>query len=814
MKDEEKNKDLGQELKKKDSVRRNAFMNIKPPASFISLKNNNSFCGHFLTQSNITTITDEPMEGESGGELVYDFSRANNFDSEAFGKIIDILTQLRAAEDDRSILVQNNTVLREQILNQLKNEVLRVKHKLTKEQIKNLEVISNNNFDKDVLSGILKSLLESSKKKSAGEESEFAGAELSTGAKLVTLEKVSKNYLTVLDKVNYYEKIVDKILKHVSHKTKEVDVKTPELTVKKDEVQGDKTVLKKKSVRNIFDKVSKFQDVKILEEINKFYEENLVNKMGLLPRIINLQSKVSEMNILTKVGTFVENIVQKSVPKFLTSETELVNKVIHKTNIEELRENIEESKKQYIEDKSFQERNINRLYSEVRKIYNTKTINKNLTEALKHIDYRKINLEEHVKKNLLRLTTKKDVINKFKNIYSDAVQDVNLTRTEDRTELVNRTKTVAEVNEEEKTAIKDIINLRRSGVTINKQFTENIHQNNILMKDISLRQKKIKNIHSNLERINNVFSEDENVTNNIVSTELVTKNHLTKNDIENYVEKVKHTKLTETKAKAYKNKIKEIRDEIKEQVTRDIIDIHEKEIHNKFKSVTRRDRLNLLKTSGIKPIVSIQTPKKEKVEIWNREDVYNFVPTHVKENILEPKIKENVIAHDVTRFLPDRIFRNRKFKVDTKDIYRNIKKQHIDKYIEKSYDLQKEYLINRHDNTDRQIQHNHIDEKYMIYKEDTRYPKEPEHGQGVQTADVIPEKSEGKIGIKEKVIPKPIIDTKKIEKSIMAKTLSKNDVISLIESYMKGIDIDSISKSVIEKVDEKMRFDRQRSGIF
>lgn len=109
-----------------------------------------------------------------------------------------------------------------------------------------------------------------------------------------------------------------------------------------------------------------------MEEINKFYEENLVNKMGLLPRIINLQSKVSEMNILTKVGTFVENIVQKSVPKFITSETELINKVIHKTNIEELRENIAESQKQYIEDKSFQERNISRLYSEVRKLYNTK----------------------------------------------------------------------------------------------------------------------------------------------------------------------------------------------------------------------------------------------------------------------------------------------------------------------------------------------------------------------------------------------------------------------------------------------------------
>ncbi len=815
MKDEKKNIDLGEEIKKKNSVRKNVFMNIKPAASFMSLKNNNSFCGHFLTQGSITTITDDPIEGTSGGEeLVYDFSRANNFDSEAFGKIIDILTQLRAAEDDRSILVQNNTVLREQILNQLKNEIFRVKHKLTKNQIKNLEVISSNNFDKDVLSDILKSLLESSKKKSADKESEFGGAESSNGSKLITLEKASKNYLTILDKVNYYEKIVDKVLNHVSHRTREIDVKSPDLTVRRASINGDQPVLKKKSVRNIFDKVSKFQDVKILEEVNKFYEENLVNKMGLLPKIINLQSKVSEMNILTKVGTFVENIVQKSVPKFVTSETELINKVIHKTNIEELRENIEESKKQYIEDKNFQERNINRLYSEVRKIYNTKSLNKSVTEVLKHVDYKKINLEEHVKKNLLKLTTKKDIVNKFKDIYNEAVQDVSVIRAEDRTELINRTSSVSQVNEEEKTAIKDIVNLRRSGITINKKFTEDIHQNNVLMKDIHLRQRKIKNIHSNLEKIDNVFSENENLTNNIISTELVTKKHLTRSDIENYVEKINRTEIQDAKAVIYKKKLKEIKDEIKGQIAKDIIDIHAKEIHNQFKSVTHKNRLNLLKTSGIKPKVSIQTPKQDKIEVWNSEDTYKFIPIHVKENILDPKIKENVIARNVTKFLPDRVLRNKELKVDVKDIYKNITKQHIDKYIEKSYDLQKEYLVNRRDGVANQIQHNHIDEKYMVYKEDIHYKQEPEPKKVASTSTSHLAKDEEKIDIKEKVLKKPSIDTKKIEKNIMAKTLSKNEIVDLIKSYMKDVNVDSISRNVIERVDERMKFDRQRSGIF
>lgn len=903
MKKEEEGKDLGKELKDKDIRRKKAFMNIKPPSSFISLAGNNSFCDRFFTQKNISIVTDDTTGTESGnGELVYDFSRVNNFDSEAFGKIIDILTQLRAAEEDRSILVQNNTVLREEILNQLKNEVLKVRHKLTNNQIKNLEVISSNNFDKDTLAEMLKSLLESSKKKSADEKAEFTDTEFARRPKLVTLENVSRNYRSVLERVNYYEKIIDRVLSHVTRKVKEADDETPELVLKEKAAKSKKTVLKKKSVKDVFDKVSKIQDVKILEEINKFYEENLINKMGVLPRIINLQSKVSEMNILTKVGTFVENIVQKSVPKFITSETELVNKVIKKTNFEELREEIIESQKQYIEDKSFQDRNISRLYSEVRKIYNTKTLNKNVTEILKHFDYKKVNLEEHVKKNLLKLTTKKDVLNRFKNIYSDAIENVTLTKSEDRTELVNRTGTVTEVNEEERAALKDVVNLRRSGIVLNKRFTENIHQNNVLMDDIRLRKKKIKNIHSNLEKISDVFAEDENLENNIIYNELITKDHLTKSDVENYLERIKHTSikeaksrtqknrikkltesiwqnnvltkdirlnrynirdiysnlekinnvfaedknfvnniistelvtkknltksdienylekvkrenLTESRSKVYRGKVKEITDEVKEQLTKEIFDIHEKEIHNKFKAVAHKERLNLLKTSGIKPIVSIQTPGKDKVEVWNKEDVYNFIPIHVKENILDERIKENVVTHDISKFLPDRILRNRKFKIHKKDIYKNITKQHIDKYVEKSYDLQKEYFVNRQDNIDRQVQHDHIDQGYMVYKQEIHYPEESGLGEDVKKRDATSSNREGRITMRKKAEKKPAVDVKKIEKDIMSKTMSKKDIMDLVESYMKDIDVETISRSVMDRMDERVKFDRQRSGAF
>ena len=153
------NKDL------KTNVKSN-FMNVKNPSMIGTLKKNNNFCTSFFSKQIETTIVDNVYELNVSKELVYSTPYKNNFDAEAINKIIDLLMQLRAASSDQSILVQNNTVLRDQILNQLKSEVLRAGNNLTKNQIENLKVISSNTFDEKTLTDILKSFLESSKKKS------------------------------------------------------------------------------------------------------------------------------------------------------------------------------------------------------------------------------------------------------------------------------------------------------------------------------------------------------------------------------------------------------------------------------------------------------------------------------------------------------------------------------------------------------------------------------------------------------------------------------------------------------------------------
>ena len=143
-----------------------SLIKVKAPLGIVGLKNNSSFCGAIFKQNKITSIIDDESSSfEERGDLVYNLSASFGYDQDVLAKIIELLLQLRAAQSEQNVFVQNNTVVKEQILSQLKNEILRVNNRLTKSQIKNLEVVSSNSFDKEVLDSILKSLLEDAKKK-------------------------------------------------------------------------------------------------------------------------------------------------------------------------------------------------------------------------------------------------------------------------------------------------------------------------------------------------------------------------------------------------------------------------------------------------------------------------------------------------------------------------------------------------------------------------------------------------------------------------------------------------------------------------
>ena len=64
------------------------------------------------------------------------------------------------------------------------------------------------------------------------------------------------------------------------------------------------------------------------------------------------------------------------------------------------------------------------------------------------------------------------------------------------------------------------------------------------------------------------------------------------------------------------------------------------------------------------------------------------------------------------------------------------------------------------------------------------------------------------------VITPEISDLKSMEKRIMEKTLGKKEIMDIINSYMSEINIENISRIIVDKIENKMSIDRRRNGIF
>ncbi len=702
------------------------LLKTQSPNELLTLKRNKNFCTNFFEKNKMATIVGEPANQDSSRELIYDYSAANRFDSEAFAKIIDLLTQLRAAGADQSIFVQNNTVLREQILNQLKNEILRVGHKLTGEQLKNLEVISSNTFDEKTLADMLKSLLSGSKKKLANKEHNIFDFNVVKKSRYVTLQKSVRDYLTVLNKTRHYENVVDKVLKNI-YRTSDLYFRNPEkigTSAEQDSLENEKIAARRLKKENIRKKTN-LSDIEILEEATKYYEENVINK-GILPKIVKIQSKISEFNILTKVGSFVENIIKESVPKILTSETALINKLVDKSEIQELRQNITRQRQQYVSDKTYYDRNISKMYSEVRKFYNTKNISKNIVDVLKTTKIKSLNFEENIRKNVIKFASGKDILNRFKNVYDNSVQKIISKRTVNQRQFINRYNH-RELNFEETETIKNITDLRREGIFIDKNFVENVRQNNVFIKTFNVRKNKSKQIHKSF----------------------------------------------------------------------DVIEI--KDIANK--------KIN-------KPVILTTNVITAPSEILNGRDIYNIHPIYRHEKIFEENQENNVFFKRIHNVLSPRVFRNREFKLNAVNVYKEYKKRFVDRYIENFSQESREHLITSNFGEDKKSYYNHFENDYMVYKEKEKIS--------------LPESEQGKTKSKDNVVYKnqstkkissqreePIkIDTQAIEKNIMSKTLSKEDIVGLIQSYVKDINVESISNKVIGKIERRAVLNRHRQGVF
>ncbi len=379
-------------------VKHVSLTKVKAPFELMALKNNSNFCGSLIKGSGMTQLVNEfESENETHRPLVYDVSKAYLGDSDALARITELLLQLRAAQSDQSIFVQNNTVLREQILSQLKNEILRVNNRLSKNQIKNLEVISNNNFDEKQLAEILKSILQSSKKKSGESGKSIALNMQGAGASGVSIfDRFFKNYSTIVENSIRSTELVNRIFKNVSYRNEFFDTKLKSKVHLENKKGNLISSPKRVYSDNTLKEVSQIQATES-SEFTRSYEENVLRKISIFTPKVKYEKKASVIDFLTNISKFVEKISSK--PLLLENFSKR-----HFSKIKNVKENITDTK--LTEKDTFETKFVNRtMHINSSEFQQENFVNKDNFESYQYVLTKK--LGDVVRENNL-------ILNKFK----------------------------------------------------------------------------------------------------------------------------------------------------------------------------------------------------------------------------------------------------------------------------------------------------------------------------------------------------------------------------------------------------------------
>ena len=402
-----------------------AMTKVRTSSSLLTLKYNNSFCNKFFEKNKIASVVEEPEYFSETRNLVYDVSKSVHLDSEYFQVIVDLLLQLRATQNDQNIFVQNNTVLREQILNQLKSEVLKVSHKLSLNQIKNLEVLSNNNFDEKTLTDILNSFLRGSKKKFAEQPSLANHLGFRFKPSKYILRNLESKNTKLLDVVNKRSETFNKLVNYVNSK-QVIHTSTDLVNLSKEETAKPDKVLrsvKSEKSKKLDDKKSVLKNYTEVKQLYDLLGDNIIAKSQLILPLIKLRVKLSEINLLSKTRLIANDVVNKTVSKVLPSETQLINKVIENTNLTELKEKLIYNQEQYENFKLKYQTEVKKVHNYFKKFQADKTLITSKNYELKTNQIISQSVQNEVRKNINKFTYQNQVYRKIENISETAVKN-------------------------------------------------------------------------------------------------------------------------------------------------------------------------------------------------------------------------------------------------------------------------------------------------------------------------------------------------------------------------------------------------------
>ncbi|MDR2074581.1 MAG: hypothetical protein LBP36_04430 [Oscillospiraceae bacterium] len=202
-----------------EDIRTNKTKIVNLVRGFCSVfyKYNSVFCRNIVEKHCLISADYEPLNLPSNGFVFL----SRNGDRELLDSIIGLLKQL-CDQKSGDINVQNNTVIRRQILEKLQNEVEKSEKNLNPEQKKDLEVIYSNNFNEKTLTRVLNSFIAGKKKASPELPDKLPFIKISAQTWSKNIEKRYKNVLEVITRKTLSEKIPgrENVLEEISNKNK------------------------------------------------------------------------------------------------------------------------------------------------------------------------------------------------------------------------------------------------------------------------------------------------------------------------------------------------------------------------------------------------------------------------------------------------------------------------------------------------------------------------------------------------------------------------------------------------------------------
>lgn len=796
-------------MDKKDLKKKEPLTNVKSSSGLVTLKYNSNFCSKFFERNKIATIVDEPQPYSASSNLVYNIPKSPESNLDLFQTIIDLLLQLRASQSDQNVIVQNNTVLRENILKQLKSEIFRVGHKLTNNQIKNLEVISSNNFDEDTLTDILKSFLESSKKKLTIGKVEPQFEKDSKEPIKTSLIKNASRYLKISGETTREEKffktVSNKFVYRKAVQMQEVPENEQEIKPEKQQFSEEfyTKLIENPAVRKLLIKRSKELEIPF-EEV----KTTLVKSSKLLMPLVKIQTDLIESEVLKKSRTFTKKFVSKNITRLAPTQEELVNKILVKTNINELKENLARNYERYDYFTSKHQTEIRRIQTDVRKLQKLATVTYDKNYLVKSVSAIDLNTRNKIQKNIIKMVSGRQLVSKFENISENFFQDYIQKKSTRHNSFINKV-FESQIKNNLNERVYDRTDLRHKVINLSEDSVKEVNKHNILAQ-------KINKKHSERQKVNESFD--------LTEKEYFDKYHLKQINLNSTNEKLREFVEHKIENKIENNKTFE-RSGKKQLTTAN---------HKQFSEFVSLTKLLDLKKDNIekinlnKDLSQVTKLAYEKVNLKNInlsseaqkliEEVTNKTEskiskkniskiTQVQKNLIEEKIIKN--TKNINLIKTPLVFSSLSTIIDSK----MGKVSSNPAVIKKSLDV---VFRNGKPKLNEIFEKNRFlnDKSYIVYKNAAKTEKKQEPKE--EKKKEIEEKRPTDIVIERRneVVKPEIMDAKAVERKIREKTMGKKEIIDLIESYLKNINVENISEIIMNKVENQMMMDRRRNGIF